>query len=127
MGEAWLISEGSGKLITTRHIHSTFPDRVRDLIDWEVCAWDLTKLSQYLWPCDVEPVLQVPIGTLESTDNLYWFFSKHGKYIVRSCYYQILQWTQLGTHSQSGQALNLSPKEWRWLWGLQLPPKVRTF
>lgn len=126
-GEAWLISEGSGKLITTRLIHSPFPDRVRDLIDWEVGAWDLAKLSQYLWPCDVEPVLQVPIGTLESTDNLYWFFSKHGKYTVRSCYYQILQWTQLGTHSQSGQALNLSPKEWRWLWGLQLPLKVRTF
>lgn len=69
-GDAWLLSEGSGKLITTRLFHSAYPDRVRDFIDWAVGEWDLAKISQHLWPCDVERV---------------------------------------------------------WLWGLQLPPKVRTF
>lgn len=46
---------------------------------------------------------------------------------MRSCYYQILEQSSIGSSSSSGQAQILSPEEWRWLWGLQLPPKVRTF
>lgn len=40
-GDAWLVSEGSGKIITSRHPNSVFPDMVRDLINWDRGEWNL--------------------------------------------------------------------------------------
>lgn len=122
-GTAWLVSEGAGKLITSRPIHSIFPDVVSDLIDWSRGAWVIEVLKQHLWPCDVERVIQVPIGTLTSIDGSYWFFSNHGKFTVMSCYYYILGQALAANTSPSRSSNILSMKEWKWMWGLQTTPK----
>lgn len=87
----------------------------------------MERLSHFLWPCDIARVLQLPHGPPEAKDCSYWFRSKNGRFTVRSCYYQILSRVSVADSSSSGHSLTLSSKEWRWLWGLQLPLKVRTF
>lgn len=126
-GDAWLLSEGSGKVITRRPMDSSYPDLVGDLIDASSGAWNLELLHQTLWSCDIPRVLQVPLGTHESEDVSYWFFSNNGHFTVRSCYHRIMEIKSGADSSTSGSSNLLEDKEWRWLWGLQLPPKVRTF
>lgn len=82
---SWLTSEGTGNIITSRPISSSHPNMVSDLINGVSGAWDLEKVQQYLWPCDVPNVLWVPVGSGESLDSNYWFYSKHGHFTVRSC------------------------------------------
>lgn len=45
-GDAWLLSEGTGKVITRRPLDSPFPHVVGDLVDWSTCAWNLDILNQ---------------------------------------------------------------------------------
>lgn len=115
-------------MITRRPSHSSYPDLVGDLIDWSAGAWnmDLTK-QYYLWSCDVFRVLQVPLGAQESEDMSYWFFSNNGNFTVRSCYYRIFEQKREVEASSLGASNLLELKEWKWIWGLQLSPKIRTF
>lgn len=126
-GDGLACSEGAGKLITSRPIHSNFPNVVNDLIDWSRGAWVIEVLKQHLWPCDVERVLQVPIGTLTSIDGSYWLFSNHGKFKVMSCYYYILGQAPAANTSPSRSSNILLMKEWKWMWGLQTTPKNSNF
>lgn len=120
-GDAWLVSEGSGKIITSRHPNSVFPDMVRDLINWDRGEWNLEVIRDHMWTCDMDRILKVPL------DRYYWFYSEHGKFTVRSCYYQILVRASERDNSPSGTSHALSQKEWQWVWGLHLPPKIRAF
>lgn len=126
-GDDWLVSEGSGKVLTRRSPYSTFPNTVSDLINWSNGEWDLESIREHLWDYDISRILQVPLGSPTTEDGYYWFFSPHGRFTVRSCYYQILAQATHMESLSSGTSLTLSPKEWQWIWGLQLPPKIRTF
>lgn len=84
-------------------------------------------IQQNMWSCDVARILKVPIGTPGSRDGNYWFFSKHGKFTVRSCYHFIMGQALNAEPSISGSSNSLSSKEWKWIWGLQLPPMIRIF
>lgn len=125
--DPWLLEEGSGKVITRRPMSSSFPDLVSDFIDAISGSWDLDLLSQYLWPCDVARVLKVPVGTNVSEDENYWFHSKNGNFTIRSYYHMILEHAERVELASSGTSNVLEAKEWKWVWGLQLPPKIRTF
>lgn len=81
--DVWLTSEGTGRIITTRSSSSSFPNTVPDLIDWEQGSWSIELLEQHLWPCDIQRVLQVPIGTPASEDGSYWELTKHVRFTVR--------------------------------------------
>lgn len=126
-GAASLVSEGVGTIITQRPILVSFLNVVADLIDSETGAWDLDRLNQFLWPCDIPSVLQVPLGTNNTPDSSYWFYSKHGRFTVRSCYHLIMERAGALSSVESGGSRSLSAPEWKWLWGLQLPPKIRVF
>lgn len=126
-GVPWLVSEGFGKIITTRPMHSSFPNMVGDLIDWSRGEWSLELITQHMWKCDISGILQGPIGSPMSLDSTYWAYSKHGRFTVRSCYHKIMELAMANELSTSGAANSLSSPEWKWVWGLQLPPKIRTF
>lgn len=126
-GDSWLLSSGSGRIVNPRPIHSTYPEMVGDIIDWSTGAWDFNHLNDHFWSIDVTRIAKVPVGTINFADCPFWFFSPHGKFTVRSCYYKIL-FSKLGSDtSTSGAPPILSNSEWRWIWNLELPPKVRTF
>lgn len=126
-GTAWLTSNGSGKIITSRPIYSSFPNMLGDLIDWNRGAWDLVVINQHMRACDASRILEVPIGYEKSPDCFYWSLSKHGNFKVRYCYYHILESAKSSDTSKSGKANFLSSSEWKWIWGLQLPPKSGAF
>lgn len=106
---------------------SAFPNTVSDLVDNETGVWSMERLAQFLWPCDINRVLEVPLGPPGAADCSYWFYSKNGRFTVRSCYHHIMAQAASADSSGSGHSTLIAPKEWKWLWGLQLPPKVRTF
>lgn len=126
-GDAWLSSEGSGRIITTRPVETSFPHKVSDLIDEATGEWSMESLSANLWPCDIENTLNVPIGASGVEDTTYWYYSRNGRFNVRSCYYQVLLQQESHEATSSGHSHALSSKDWKWIWGLQLPPKIRTF
>lgn len=56
-GDAWLLSEGLGRIITCRPISTTFSDRVSDLINQENGGWNLDLIDQFFWTVDKERIL----------------------------------------------------------------------
>lgn len=102
-GTAWLTSDGSGKIITSRPIYSSFPNILGDLIDWNRGAWDLVVINQHMWACDASRILEVPIGYETSPDCFYWSLSKHGNFKVRYCYYHILESAKSSDTSNRGR------------------------
>lgn len=126
-GDPWLHSSGSGRILTPRPIHSTFPEVVGDIIDWDMGTWNVDRLNENFWSIDIALITQVPVGSPNSNDAPYWFFSPNGRFTVRSCYYNILNVKGGTAISTSGASSAMSHSDWKWLWSLQLPPKVRTF
>lgn len=122
-GDAWLLSEGSGKVITSRPVSSSYPNTVHDLIDWEKVSWAMERIEHFFWPRDVSRILEVPIGTPESADCSYWVLSQNGSFTVRSAYHHILQHASNRPVPSCMDSYVLSPSEWKWLWGLSLPLK----
>lgn len=106
-GTAWLTSNGSGKIITSRPIYSSFPNMLGDLIDWNRGAWDLVVINQHMRACDASRILEVPIGYETSPDCFYWSLSKHGNCKVRYCYYQL----PLIFRVEMDMGLTASPKD----------------
>lgn len=89
-GDHWLPSPSSGQIIMRRPTHSTFPDKVLDLISWKSWIWNYSLISDIFWPVDVRSILQVSFGSPDMEDKLVWVFSKTGQFTVRSCYYNLL-------------------------------------
>lgn len=45
-----------------RPLHSSFPDKVSDLIAWEPGSWNMERISSNFWDLDVERIIQVSSG-----------------------------------------------------------------
>lgn len=48
-GDAWLSSEGTGRIITVRSPSSLFLNTVSNLIDWENGYWAVDRISRIDW------------------------------------------------------------------------------
>lgn len=122
----WLPSPSSGTIITRRPEHSTFPERVSDMIDWASWSLNYELVASTFWPVDVHQILQVPFGAPSTEDRLVWDFSKLGNFTVRSCYHNLIS----GKLCAEPLTTSLPATEssiWNWIWILKVPPKVRTF
>lgn len=114
-----------GKVITRRPQHSPFPDRVSDLIDWNSWSWNMEFISETFLPIDAQHILQLPIGSWETGDRIFWAFSKTGQFTVRSCYHKLLEgksMNETGLPSNTNDTSQL----WIWVWDSKVPPKVHT-
>ncbi|KAL5572866.1 hypothetical protein UlMin_022463 [Ulmus minor] len=81
-------------------------------------------LIEYLFNAnDVKAILSLPIGSLEHDDVLFWHFTKDGDYTVKSGYKVALDSRGCIEPSQPGPMQHW----WKILWGLKLPPKVKSF
>lgn len=68
-GDQWLPGPASGRIITRRSVHASFPDTVTDLIDWSSWCWNYELISHTFWPVDVQSILQVPFGAPDTEDR----------------------------------------------------------
>ncbi|KAL5562410.1 hypothetical protein UlMin_032157 [Ulmus minor] len=81
-------------------------------------------LIEYLFNAnDVKAILSLPIGSFEHDDVLFWHFTKDGEYTVKSGYKVALDSRGCIEPSQPGPMQHW----WKILWGLKLPPKVKSF
>lgn len=124
-GDFWVPPRSSSRIMTRRPPDCVFPDKVSDLIDWSTWSWDFELISNTFWEVDVHNILQLSFGSPTTEDKLFWAFSKTGHFTVRSCYHNLLN-GKIGMDSPGGSASEDNSR-WKWLWKINVPPKVRTF
>lgn len=75
--------------------------RVSDIIDFANGKWDLSALGDSLDQNTRDAILGIPLSKQWPTDNLYWLYTKNGRYLVRSGYWFGVMNTNLGVSNLS--------------------------
>lgn len=124
---AWVKEDGNFRVITPQTPASFFPFKVADLIDPMTGTWDREMLERTFWPVDHSLVLSTPTGGPSMDDLLVWHYSKDGRFTVRSCYHLIMQRSGMFEAAEEGSSSGVTQVEWKAIWRLKLPPRVRMF
>ncbi|GLT34775.1 hypothetical protein SLA2020_092720 [Shorea laevis] len=85
--------------------------------------WDITKLHDCFNDEDCREILKIPMG--ECADQLVWHYDKYGRFTVKSAYLLTLQ--VVHEPSMHSDSTILTSSEWKQLWKLKIPPKIRVF
>ncbi|CAL1371723.1 unnamed protein product [Linum trigynum] len=101
--------------------------KVSEWILQEERLWKVESLREVVPEGVIQDILRIPIGPAEAPDQWVWKFTKTGAYTVKSAYRalresrdQFVQPTALVQSLPNGD-------DWKWLWSLSLPPKLRFF
>ncbi|CAN0898558.1 Uncharacterized mitochondrial protein AtMg00310 [Linum grandiflorum] len=117
--EPWLREEDRTRIITpvvTELENLT----VNDLSNPEMRLWDEELLEELFVLADIEAIQNVAIGTGGGADQRIWNWSKRGEYTVKLAY-------KLYMAEMVQRTAMIRQGEWRKLWNLPLPPKVRHY
>lgn len=95
---------------------------VADLLNAEN-RWDSEKLKQHFMAEDVELILRIPLARRQMKDEVMWGLDKRGEYSVKSAYQLALRLKFPDEPSSSAS----SSSQWKTLWALELPEKVKIF
>lgn len=95
---------------------------VADLINTE-SQWDAEKLNQCFRQDDIETILKIPLPKEQSENKVMWHFDKREEYSVKSGYQLALKMKFPNEASTSDS----SSKQWKVLWSLDLPEKIKIF
>ncbi|CAN1777240.1 Putative ribonuclease H protein At1g65750 [Linum perenne] len=90
--------------------------KVSDCILQPQNTWDKTKLMTLFTPETVRQILTIPIGPSNLNDKWIWHADIKCCFSIKSCYGLI-----------RNEEPQQNTKEWKWLWHLSIPPKVRFF
>ncbi|CAN0841413.1 Transposon TX1 uncharacterized 149 kDa protein [Linum grandiflorum] len=116
--DPWIRREGSFIVEST----SPIPDwdlRVSALLQPSGDAWDEDRVRGLFHPRESDEILAMVVVGGER-DMPVWHYSKYGEYTVRSAYRLLLE--------RVGDMETLRcDGEWRKLWALKLPPKIKHF
>ncbi|CAN1174466.1 Putative ribonuclease H protein At1g65750 [Linum perenne] len=129
------IGDGQGTSITDAWIPEAYPGfvgqftntpsavPVADFILNPQRIWNITKFRAVFPEHVVKQILLIPLGPVGFFDRLVWHFESSGNFTVQSCY-KLLQ----NNRSAGIQPLDSSLRKlWKWLWQLDLPPKIKFF
>lgn len=104
--------------------------RVSELINPITNQWDADLIKQTFWPEDANIILQIPIQE-QTCDFLAWHYDKKGLFSVKSAYMvavdNVVRESSSGLTSTSNAETENSDFDWKKLWALPLPSKVRHF
>ncbi|KAH9778582.1 reverse transcriptase domain-containing protein [Citrus sinensis] len=78
--------------------------------------WDTDLVADVFNSRDAALILQVPLSTRQVNDRWFWLADPKGEFTVRSCY------NLLNSVSNAPNS-----KVWKFLWGLEVPGKVKHF
>ncbi|KAL5854464.1 hypothetical protein ACOSQ4_004266 [Xanthoceras sorbifolium] len=87
-------------------------------------AWDSALVRSSFAPIDADCILSLPTSVRSCPDKLMWHHSKDGLYSVKSGYWLAASLARDGASSSSPSA---GSSWWKFLWGLNIPAKVRMF
>ncbi|GLT35678.1 hypothetical protein SLA2020_101090 [Shorea laevis] len=85
--------------------------------------WDVSKLSTCFTNEECKEIAKIPTGPCP--DNLVWHYNKFGKFTVKSAHFLAYKYIN-GFDIMEGNN-SVSSAEWKHLWKLKLPPKVKVF
>lgn len=125
-GSDWIPETGNFKVITPWP-QTFYPIKVADLIDPISGRWDVEMLHNTFWEVDKYRILAIPLGSNTADDKLVWHYSNDGKFSVRSCYHLISSLTSAQDSSGAGATSGLDNLNWKEIWSLPIPPKIRMF
>ncbi|CAN1829772.1 LINE-1 retrotransposable element ORF2 protein [Linum perenne] len=119
LDEAWFPEAEDFKC----HPNPEYNCRVAECIDQVRKCWRIDKLRTIFSEPTVIEIIKIPIAPPDWDDGWIWHDDKRGRFSVKSCY-SLLKHGRGSTNSQN-QTIN--EDEWRWLWQLSIPPKVKFF
>ncbi|KAH9710584.1 DNA mismatch repair protein MLH3 [Citrus sinensis] len=113
--DLWLPDADNG-FITTVLDESLATATVNSIMVPGQRQWDTDLVANIFNTRDTALILQVPLSTRQDEDCRFWLADTKGKFTVRSCY-NVLNSAPTGSNS----------KVWKFLWGLEVPGKVKHF
>ena len=107
------------------------PSRVCELIDHTSMSWKSEEVRKYFLEIDSEAILQIPLSMRKQEDCWAWHHERNGLFTVRSAYRMLIEakkrredyFEGRGSCSDAGR----NYKEWKQLWKLKLPSKIKVF
>ncbi|GKV39420.1 hypothetical protein SLEP1_g47185 [Rubroshorea leprosula] len=110
-----------GFMVTSPETHSLFT-YVCELLD-DGGEWDITKLNLSFSNQECREILKIPTGACP--DSFIWHYDKVGKFSVKSAYFLAYNMTREPGIHETNRDMTIG--EWKQLWRLKIPPKVRVF
>ncbi|CAN1318107.1 LINE-1 retrotransposable element ORF2 protein [Linum perenne] len=95
---------------------------IAECIDQERRQWDLVKLRSLFAENIVQEIRSIPIGPPNLRDKWIWHFDSKGLFSIKSCY-NLLKNGRRDLRAADGS----TNREWKWIWQLSIPPKVKFF
>ncbi|CAJ2642045.1 unnamed protein product [Trifolium pratense] len=106
--------------VTTEMITGREDMRVAGLVNNNTGMWNHDLVQQIFNERDVAAISKIPLNLLTQDDEQIWRYSKKGIYTVRSAYYQLMENIIDNNHLKE-------QGNWRQLWKIQVPNKVKIF
>lgn len=119
--DSWLPNHFGGHPITPEDGQEN--QMVSDLITASG-AWNEGLVRDVFFPVDAYAILKIPIS-VDSEDFWAWSAERHGNYSVKSAY-RLLDEEQRRVSATPDATTSREP-EWRAIWQLSVPPKVKVF
>lgn len=81
--------------------------------------WDVELVKSLFNNRDSNEILAIPLPKSDRCDKWRWIWNSKGMYTVKSGYQYLRSFSQ--------QVMGPSITNWKFVWGLQVPPKIRNF
>jgi len=117
MQDPWLRNSSSSWMPSPQN-NDVYNMYVCDLMNEGSNSWNMNLISGMFPPCIVDSIMQVPVLDVVTHDTLIWKEDKSGVYTIKTGY-------RLCMEKIMNIAKHFVPGEWKRIWGIKSPPKVR--
>jgi ribonuclease HI len=117
MNDPWL-KKDDGKWVQSPQEQGVASLYVNQLLCTNEKAWDSNKIHSIFPSYVANSIIAVPLFNDVEEDHLVWDDDMHGNYNVKSGYNLLLQPT-IEAVTRHGK------EDWKWIWKIQAPPKVK--
>jgi hypothetical protein len=88
-------------------------------------GWDVGKLDELFYECDVEDIMKIPVGRAGTDDYIAWNQTKNGTFSVKSAYHLHMQ-LKSSQENRAGSSSSCEEHQgWLSLWSADVPGKAR--
>ncbi|CAL1404768.1 unnamed protein product [Linum trigynum] len=103
------------------------PSKVSDWIDQDTRSWKMDDIRNLVPEEIALAIARVPIGPCTAHDRWIWRGTEYGGYSVKSAYRMFRESRDSASHTAVVSSSRPNRDDWKWLWDLKLPPKLRFF